>query len=206
MSRFCEVLGMHLCIPVLAICLCIQSSCEESIKDLQLRQANSGLLLMSGRFQLPEMLGEFDFPMQFIDGHHPQDYELLINPIEPEYIVHRMQINRLILRVSWKVENQSIWLVLMSFFLEPRLPSTFYLSGTAYRILSKNGRIRYVDEDLSETCSVNRAPDNMKMGVFLSPEGFEHVNFMGMNALTRFGLIFGDPKDGFSFRHNISWF
>ena len=83
-----------------------------------------------------------------------------------------MEINRLILRVSWKVENQSIWLVLMSFFLEPRLPSTFYLSGTAYRILSKNGRIRYVDEELGETCSVNQAPDNMKMGVFLSQEGF----------------------------------
>ena len=188
-------------------------NCTDSIfadaEDLRLRQAtSSGLLLMSGRIELPERLNAYDFPIHFVDGRHPQDYQLLDTPITPECLVETVLKTRFILRVSWRVGNKITAYVPMSFILETRLPSDFYFSDSAYKVLAENGRIKYNAGDLYETCSVNEGQENsvVLMAALPSPEGLENVNFMGAHALMKFGLNLGEPQGGFSFRNNISWF
>jgi hypothetical protein len=160
---------------------------------------------MSGRKTLPETLDDSDFPRHFVNGRHPQDYQPVDAPINPECIVvNSFVYNRLILRVSWKVEAT---FVPMSFILETRLSSGFYFSDVAYSILSDNKRLEDSEERFYKVASVHYGSKNstMLMAALRSPEGFENANFIGANALMRFGLKLGDPEGGFSFQKNISW-
>ena len=188
-----------LSLAVFGVCFSTKSNFENS-EDLKLRQASSGLLLISGRVMMPERIKEDNFP--YVDGGHPQDYQLLDAPIDPEFIVEDLMV----LRVSWKVENNATSFIPMSFILEPRLPAGFYFSDIAYRILSKNRRIFQIEDNFYETCSVNRGTDSVLMAALQSPIGFENANFIGKNAMLKFGLIMGEPPGGFRFRSNISWF
>ncbi len=99
----------------------------------------------------------------------------------------------------------------MSFILETRLTSGFYFSDVAYRVLSDKKRLKYSEElsyKVVTLVSVHYWSENstMLMAAHRSPGGFENVNFIGANALMRFGLKLGDPEGGFSFQKNISWF
>ena len=176
--------------------------------DLQLGLKSPAVLLMSGRCELPERLSINDFPFRFVDGHHPEDYQYFDQPIKPEFIVKRSNFQRLILRVSWKVEKKTTAYIPMSFILETRLPAGFYFSDLAYELLSENNRIKYSEEHQCETCLVNleAKESGILLAAHLSPERLESVNFIGANGLMKFGLILGEPQGGFSFRTNITWF
>ncbi len=160
---------------------------------------------MSGRDNLHEKLNNYDFPMNFVNCRHPQDYQPFGAPMDPECIVAKGVYYRLILRVSWKVEET---FVPMSFIVETRLSSGFYFSDVAYSILSDSKRLKYSEEHCYKVVSVHYGSENstMLMAALRSPEGLENVNFIGANALMRFGLKLGDPEGGFSFQKNISWF
>ena len=170
-----------------------------------MKKESSGLLLMSGRDNLYEKLYNYDFPTNFVNWRHPQDYQPFGSPMNPECIVSTGVYKRLILRVSWKVEAT---FVPMSFILETRLSSGFYFSDVAYSILSDNKRLEYSEERLYKVVNVHYGSENstMLMAALRSPEGLENANFIGANALMRFGLKLGDPEGGFSFQKNISWF
>ncbi len=145
-----------------------------------------------------------DFPENFIDMAHPQDYLALDYPIPPEFIYHKNgQYSRLILRISWNINNTY---VPMSFVCDTSAPLHFYLSEKSMEVLEKGGRIKPSVFDVNcvhmqygglNNCSIVAA-------VKPTPQNFRPANLIGLAVLSKLGLRV--DKDRFSFEKAVVWF
>src|SRR5690348_13937626 len=89
------------------------------------------------------LLQEADFLKYYKDMAHPNDYKIMDKPIEKEFIFHQYgHHNRLIHRISWKINNGFIP---MSFVCNTGSPMYFYLCPKAIKMLKENGRIKEDD-------------------------------------------------------------
>ena len=131
------------------------------------------------------MLGIQDFPDDYVNMSHSEDYIL-----KDKYIGHELIINkgigktrRLICRISWKSENHVNKYVSMSFICDTGAPKSLYLSPVAYSVLLDSGRIKE-DEIGSNYVLI----EGKKFGVLETPAHHQPANLMGLFLLSKFGM------------------
>eukprot|EP00878_Enallax_costatus_P014515 GHUV01015183.1.p1 GENE.GHUV01015183.1~~GHUV01015183.1.p1 ORF type:complete len:146 (+),score=27.24 GHUV01015183.1:72-509(+) len=92
------------------------------------------------------MLRDEDFPENYCNCAHPEDYHVQGRAISPEHIYnHRHgRHNRLILRISWQVAVDKH--VPMSFVLDTGAPKQMYLCQAAMNRLEEFGTIKWDDD------------------------------------------------------------
>ncbi|PNH02249.1 hypothetical protein TSOC_011774 [Tetrabaena socialis] len=142
-----------------------------------------------------------DFPLDFSNGHHPNDYTETDTPIAPECIFHhiRGKFNRLWWRASWKLCDGKF--TTMSFLLDTGAPKHLYLCSQALNILEEAGQmVEDGDMDLLYTRLFGR-----KCPVEPTPCAHQPANIIGMKLLKRFGLTLYEQPPHFSFNMDIPY-
>ncbi len=158
----------------------------------------------------PFQLWDRDFPSYFINRKHPQDYQLLDAPIDPECIYHvNGPHRRLFLRVSFKCKAGFIP---VTFLLDTCFPLWFRLSHAAADVLQLHSVVMtdaywgwYVTnvdlDDADHQCQPER-----KRGMIICEKTdteYEPVNFIGLAALSKLGLNLRDSS--FEINKKIRW-
>lgn len=127
------------------------------------------------------LLQDADFPGNYVDMQHPEDYELVDGALA-EYIPHFSgHHNRLIIRICWKVGNKYMP---MSFVCDTGAPMGLYLSEKASNLLRRHGRV-IEDETGNEYAEI---PGVGKAAVEPTPPGHAPANIMGLRLLVKLGL------------------
>ena len=136
-----------------------------------------------------------DFPLDFKQGRHPDDYTTTVAPMERKHIFHhiRGRHNRLWTRMSWKLIDGAFMPI--SFLLDTGAPKHMYLSKEALDVLERHGMV-YVDEDmdLQYVKMFGR-----RIPVDPTPEMHQPANLIGLKLLKRFGLRLFDDEPHFDF-------
>jgi len=131
------------------------------------------------------MLGEKDFPANYVDFIHPDDYKILAEPTF-EKIFHRRKFhNRLLIRISFKVDDRYIPI---TFIIDTGFPMFFYLCPKAKEIFET--RIE-MDEFQTEFIKL---PDGKRFTVDETPHIHHNVNIIGLMALNYFGFSLIDGE------------
>lgn len=128
------------------------------------------------------LLQDADFPSNFIDMHHPDDYKIIYNPFV-EYIPHfNGHHNRLIIRICWKVSDSEY--MPMSFVCDTGAPMGFYLCNEAIALLKRYRRI-IEDETGTEYAYIH---DVGKAAVEPTPPSHAPGNIIGLRVLIKLRL------------------
>jgi hypothetical protein len=186
---------------------CKQGHHDHSIAGKKIsvvKQEPSTMLMESYEWTPHFHLWDRDFPIYFKNRKHPQDYQLLDAPIDPECIYH---VNgghrRLFLRVSFKCKGGFIP---VTFLLDTSWPLYFRISKEAADVLQLHSVVMtdnylgwYVNISLGEC---EEAP-GMTVCESTNKE-YEPVNFMGLAALSKLGLILHECS--FEFSKKFLWF
>jgi len=115
-------------------------------------------------------LKDKDFPSNFINFIHPEDYKIFHQPFN-EIIYHRKKFhNRLFLRICFKLDNQTFTPI--TFILDTGSPMYFYLCPKAKEFL--NDIIRKDEFDTEYIV----LPDSKKFTVDDTPHVHENVNII----------------------------
>ena len=140
---------------------------------------------------VPELVAE-DFPQDFKNGCHPDDYTTTIAPMSREHIYHH---NRLWTRMSWQLPSCKKFMP-MSFLVDTGAPKHMYLSHAALEALEKHGMV-YVDEDM-DLQYVKLFGRNIPVDP--TPESSQRpANIIGLKLLKRFGLRLYEDCPHFKF-------
>lgn len=136
-----------------------------------------------------------DFPPNYVNFAHPQDYHVSSQPIEPEHIFSHRQgtHNRLLWRVSWDIGDGKF--MPMTFMLDTGAPKQLYLSQPALSKLEEIGLLK-IDED-TDACWVQLF--GRKCGVERTPHGRDPANIIGLRMLLRLGLQLSESVPFFNF-------
>ena len=136
-----------------------------------------------------------DFPPNYINFAHPQDYHVSSQPIDPQHIFsHRHgNRNRLLWRVSWDIGDDKF--LPMTFVLDTGAPKHLYLSQTALNKLEEV-RVLMTDED---TDALWVQLFGRKCGVERTPHEHDPANIIGLRMLMRLGLQLCDSPSFFNF-------
>jgi hypothetical protein len=151
-------------------------------------------------YEGPDLMRPTDFPRDFINRKHPEDYILSPKPTVPEYIVH--DSTRLFLRISWKSAKGYLP---MTFMVDTTNPTSvsFCPEGmegmldNGFGLVDKSLGYKYVHVHHGES-GEDFFPARMHFSQVKS------VNILGLRALMKLGLHV-DSK-GFRFDHEIPWF
>ncbi|KAJ3220943.1 hypothetical protein HK099_003902 [Clydaea vesicula] len=99
---------------------------------------------------IPEdiLLHDEDFPREYIDMAHPNDYKP-VNNFENSFIINDRygKHKRLIARIAWKTHNGNF--IPMSFVCDTGAPSSFYLSSKAIEILEEYSLLKLDDKGVA---------------------------------------------------------
>jgi len=147
------------------------------------------------------LLTDEDFPSNYTNMHHPDDYKLTTQPIEKELIFHQFKMRhpRLILRFSIKLAENVF--TSMSFVLDTGAPKV-YISAFAKPLLVQHCLL-VEDEELGVKYvkffgREYRTED--------TPEGHAPANIIGLKTLCRWGLtLFDEPDCGFLLKNDFSF-
>ena len=148
----------------------------------------------------------WDFPANFVDMAHPQDYVALDSPLPHEFIYHQSPFGqnfRLILRISWKINDNYIP---MSFVCDTSAPCSFYMSARSFEVLEEGSSTELnIDGnpcvDIQYDDLTNRT---LIAGVRYTPNAFQPANLIGLSLLSKLGLRVDIGR--FSFKRKILWF
>lgn len=147
------------------------------------------------------LLRDEDFPANYSNFAHPQDYEITDEPIPVEYIYHEFHGRhpRLHLRCSIKLSDDEFLSV--SFVLDTGAPK-FYLCDHLSHILTARG-IREQDHDLGMSFVTIFG---RKYHAERTPDGHHPANIIGLKTLLRWRLrLHDEPTFGFSFAKEFSF-
>lgn len=129
------------------------------------------------------LLTSADYPSNYVDLAHPEDYKLTLNPVYELTFHIKSHHNRLLLRASWKV-NEGF--VPMTFVIDTGAPMYFYLSKRAQQAIAS--RIQ-VDELQSRFVEI----DGKKALIQDAPQNHDNSNIIGLLMICRLQLqIFGN--------------
>jgi hypothetical protein len=134
------------------------------------------------------LLQDADFPDNYINMQHPDDYSVLKQPFI-EYITNTYAHHyRLIIRACWKLSEDEY--MPMSFVCDTGAPTALYLSEKAYKILSKHRRVLEDDAGnvYANICGTGPA------AVEPTPPGHAPANIIGLKLLLRLGLDLDPDK------------
>lgn len=128
------------------------------------------------------LLHNEDFPAEYINMEHPNDYSITHEPIT-EYIYNKKSHhNRLLCRFSWKICDMY---VPMTFVCDTGAPMFFYLTKKAKDCI----KCRIKEDDLqTEYVELNINGELKKIRISNSPNNHENVNIIGLCLLDLFGL------------------
>lgn len=157
---------------------------------------------MSGLVEEQVVLCPQDFPVDYVNGQHPEDYLITDLPITPQCICHhiRGQHNRLWLRVSWQLSSRKF--TTMSFLLDTGAPKHFYLCDKALKVVEQDGQAEEEDDmDLQYVKLFGR-----KCPVESMQEAHTPANIIGLKLLKRLGLELFEDEPHFRFKHNVPYF
>ena len=152
-------------------------------------------------FEGPDLMWSTDFPDNFVNRQHPEDYILVPQPIVPEYILHASR--RLFLRISWKTPKGF-------------LPMTFMVDTTNPTSISfcPEGMMAIINNDLRHSEEISglgfvqvnhgRSGEEVFFHARMDYSQVKSVNVIGLRGLMKLGLHV-DSK-GFRFDNNIPWF
>lgn len=148
------------------------------------------------------LLTRHDFPDNYINFAHPQDYVILKDPIQKEMIYHHRDGRhaRLLLRVSLQLDRNRF--MPMTFVCDTGATRHFLLGSKAFQVL-KGEHILKHDSDLDQKYLVvfgRKAP------VDPTHEKHDPANIMGLRMLLRLGLVlFNSPAEGFMFNTSFPY-
>jgi hypothetical protein len=104
--------------------------------------------LVSSTNNAETLLQPADFPINFVNMSHPDDYKLLNAPLAMEYIFHRSEGNsRFIVQISFLVEKNKY--LPMSFIVDTGCPIGFTFSRKATQLLEQYKRSK--EDELGKT-------------------------------------------------------
>jgi hypothetical protein len=169
----------------------------------QAPQEPSTILMEANEWTPPHFhLWDRDFPIYFKNRKHPQDYQLLDAPIDPECIYHVNGAHRrLFLRVSFKCKGGFIP---VTFLLDTCWPLFFRISREAEDVLKLHSVVLY-DDIFGLYVNINLGGSRSEMTVCENTnKDYEPVNFMGLAALSKLGLSLHDCS--FEFNKKFLWF
>jgi hypothetical protein len=170
----------------------------------QAPQEPSTMLMEAYEWKPHFHLWDRDFPIYFKNRKHPQDYQLLAAPIDPECIYHVNGAHRrLFLRVSFKCKGGFIP---VTFLLDTSWPLFFRISREAADVLKLHSVVMYDDVfGLYVNINLGGSDDAPEMIVCENTnKDYEPVNFMGLAALSKLGLNLHDCS--FEFSKKFLWF
>jgi hypothetical protein len=143
-----------------------------------------------------------DFPSEYVNMQHPEDYSLQDKPIEPSFTVNQRQGRaRLIFRISWRAGEKYMP---MSFIIDTGAVHPIYFGDVGMRLMEEHQLLKFDDAgsdvvrlqlmDGTE-CSVNYRA---------TPSENNPANVIGLRFLLRFGFV----VDGSTFRFHepFIWF
>ena len=159
-------------------------------------------ILMSGLVEEQVVLCPQDFPLDYVNGQHPEDYLITDAPITPQYIYHhiRGRHNRLWLRVSWQLRSGKF--TTMSFLLDTGAPKHLYLCDDALKAVEEDGQVvEDGDMDLQYVKLFGR-----NCPVESTPKAHTPANIIGLKLLKRLGLELFDDEPHFHFKQNVPYF
>jgi len=136
------------------------------------------------------LLHNTDFPSNFVNMAHPDDYKILDKPIIPEYIYNdKSHHYRLIFRISWKLGENKY--VPMSFVCDTGAPMFFYICEKAQNILQN----RICNDELGN--QFFQMPDGSKAAIHETPSNHQPANIIGLRILKKLELFLSES--GFKF-------
>lgn len=147
------------------------------------------------------LLTDKDFPTNFINKQHPDDYKITNKPIEKELIFHEHLVSplpRLLLRCSIKLTEGAF--CAMTFVLDTNAPK-IYVSAPAKHVFMQN-KILLTDDDLGLDLLMLLG---RKYRVEDTPEGHAPANIIGLKTLCRWGLVLSDEPFGFHFKNDFDY-
>lgn len=118
-----------------------------------------------------------DFPSNYINFIHPEDYVLTDTPIYEEIFHRRRYHNRIFVRICFKVDTNSF--LPLTFIIDTGCP--MYLCPKAKDNLKHIIKNDELDVDYIEVLG-------KKMTIDKTPHVHENVNIIGLMALSRFGF------------------
>lgn len=138
----------------------------------------------SEAFAVHPLLSNDDFPDDFVNMQHPDDFTVVSKPFVDYIPRFRCSNTRLIVRVCWRMSNTEFMPV--SFVVDIGAPMGLYLSEKAYSELERVGRIRHDQFGrYAEIPGIGRA------AVRLTPPGHVPANIVGLVLITELGLTIG---------------
>lgn len=148
------------------------------------------------------LLSNEDFPTNYVNFAHPEDYIISNQPIQPEKIFHQYKFRhpRLLLRVSWKIGENEFFPI--SFVLDTGAPK-IYLNATVFQHFTQRNIIHIV-EDMG-VMFVKLFDHNYI--VEETPLGHAPANIIGLKTLCHLGLqLTATPSFGFTFQQDFQFF
>ncbi len=156
--------------------------------------------LLIDPYEGPDLMWATDFPKNFVNRKHPEDYILSPKPIVPEYILH--DSTRLFLRISWKTGKGYLP---MTFMVDTTNPTVMSFCAEGMGAITDNG-LGHVDESLDYLYVYvhhgESGEDFFSARMHFSE--IKSVNILGSRALMKLGLHV-DSK-GFRFDRETPWF
>ena len=133
----------------------------------------------------PILLCAADFPQEYINMQHPEDYTIQDSPIKPTYVVtQRRGHARLIFRVSWKVGIGKF--MPMSFIVDTGAIQPIYFGSRSLKLMERHGRLLL--DDLQNDVVLLEGLGGRKVHYESTPKNYEPTNLIGLRFLLQFGL------------------
>ena len=139
-----------------------------------------------------ETLYKTDFPDNFVDMHHPDDYMPLRDPISELIFHRRTDHSRLFLRICIKITDTNY--IPITFVLDTGAPSQLYINDLTRRLI--RDRIKYNSDTGIDFLKINKKTFIVKP----SPEHHPDVNIIGLLGLSNFEFYLSGGEFGF---HNL---
>ena len=139
------------------------------------------------------MLCNADFPNEYVNMQHPDDYVIQDTPITPSFVVNQRQGHaRLIFRISWKTGSK---FMPMSFIVDTGAVQPIYFGSVGMRMMEAH-RLLLLDELGNDVVRLSGGECNVHYTA--TPRDYNPANIIGLRFLLRFGLI----VEGLTFRFN----
>lgn len=148
------------------------------------------------------LLTRYDFPDNYINFAHPQDYVASRTPIQKEMIFHHRDGRhaRLLFRVSLQLDRDRF--MPMTFVCDTGAARHFLFGSKALQVLHDERILKY-DSDLDQTYL---EVFGRKAPVDPTPELHDPANKIGLRMLLRLGLVlFSHPNEGFTFNASFPY-
>lgn len=128
------------------------------------------------------LLTDFDYPDNYVNNAHPDDYIITDRPVKSTYLYHnKPHYNRLLHRISFKISDNEYSSI--SFICDTGCPHFMLLTKQAKHLLKS--RILIDSEMQNEYIIIN----NRKVPIVDSLHQHGNSNVIGLPLLSRLGIM-----------------